>query len=208
MDDSSEDDRPIGTRDIVKAATRLLEDDDSDVTGSPVPEWISQHTPVEKSRPEAESSSDSDEVVDLISQDPKDALHEDKTGFSGPLADNAKRKPSPPAALNKTKNSKGTKLHKADSICFALSNFECTVQSRSKLHQSHMHCVICFGLWGLHVVLISPAHYRTCSSEERQQRKSCQASYSASCWTLPSNNASPSYPRSCCHWWHHSNCDA
>lgn len=72
MDDSSEDDRPIGTRDIVKAATRLLEDDDSDASGSPMPEWISQHTPVEKSRPELQSSSDSDDVVDLISQDPKD----------------------------------------------------------------------------------------------------------------------------------------
>ena len=108
MDDSSEDDRPIGTRDIVKAATRLFEDEDSDVSGSPMPEWISQHTPVEKGKPEPESSSDSDGVVDLISQDPKYAHQNDTKVSAGAPADTAKPKTSQQAAVIKTQILGGT----------------------------------------------------------------------------------------------------
>lgn len=68
MDDSSGDDEPIGARQIVKAANKLLKGGgDSTDDGSPMPEWISQNTPKGKTRPESLSSSDSDDVVDLVS---------------------------------------------------------------------------------------------------------------------------------------------
>ena len=75
MDDSSGDDQPIGARQIAKVANRLLQqDNDSDASGSPMPAWISQHTPVEKAKKPVESSSDSDDIIDLVdSPAPKDA---------------------------------------------------------------------------------------------------------------------------------------
>ena len=142
MDDSSEDDRPIGARDIVKAATRLLEDDDSGVSGSPVPEWISQHTPVEKGKPEPASSSDSDGIVDLISQDPKDARQNDTKRISGAPADTAKRKTSPPADAIKPKTLKGTSVHHAQSNRLELANtwapFYSKIQPVVKMHKPGM----------------------------------------------------------------------
>lgn len=95
MDDSSGDDQPIGARQIVKAATKLLlENHDSDDSGSPMPEWLSQHTPQEKSKPESESSSDSDDVVDLVSPSGKekgpDAQAKASRQKLSPLKDGAK----------------------------------------------------------------------------------------------------------------------
>ena len=63
--DSSDDDVPIGARPVLQAATQMVDlDGESNASGSPMPEWLSQHTPTQKGAATPDSD-DSDDVVDL-----------------------------------------------------------------------------------------------------------------------------------------------
>jgi len=65
--DSSDDDIPIGARPVLQAASTMIDlEEDSDVSGSPMPDWLSQHTPTQKGVASPDSN-DSDKVVDLSS---------------------------------------------------------------------------------------------------------------------------------------------
>jgi hypothetical protein len=63
--DSSDDDVPIGARPVLKAAINMVDlEEGSDASGSPMPEWLSQHTPTQKALGSTDSN-ESDDVVDL-----------------------------------------------------------------------------------------------------------------------------------------------
>ena len=81
MEDSSEDDIPIGARRSFKAATTLDLTQESD-GGSPLPDWISQHTPAAAAK-QSSDSSDSEDGVTLVTQsEPVD--HSQPTGTAAP----------------------------------------------------------------------------------------------------------------------------
>lgn len=101
MAESSDDSGPIGARYAFKAATALqLDSDDDGDKGSPIPEWISQHAtpPSQKVRAIAESS-DSDAIVDLVSQPPPRQEEQEATksqhSRDNGTAEPAARKPEP-----------------------------------------------------------------------------------------------------------------
>ena len=74
MDDSSDDDKPLGDRKVLNATARLL-DTDSD-NESPVPDWISQATP-QKSVVNLDDSSDEEKESPVtkpsVSKETKDS---------------------------------------------------------------------------------------------------------------------------------------
>ena len=70
MADSSDDDLPLGARHNLQAVIQGI-DSDSD-KGSPVPDWISQHTtPAKPQLRESTADSIENDLVDLVSQQPE-----------------------------------------------------------------------------------------------------------------------------------------
>lgn len=68
MGDSSEDDCPIGARTVIKAVTeQLFENESSDNSDSPLPEWLSQSTPAKNPHHLSPDSSGSDGIINLLS---------------------------------------------------------------------------------------------------------------------------------------------
>ena len=108
MEDSSEDDIPIGARRSFKAATTLDLTEDSD-GGSPLPDWISQHTPVTTAK-QSSDSSDSEDGVTLVSQsEPVD--HSQPKGTAAPKQSQATGKA---AAIRKMTTIRTSCLFSAD----------------------------------------------------------------------------------------------
>ena len=91
MENSSEDDVPIGARRSFKAATALDLTEDSD-GGSPLPDWISQHTPVTAAK-QSPDSSDSENGVTIVSQS-EPADDSQPTGTAAPKESQATGKAS------------------------------------------------------------------------------------------------------------------
>ena len=86
MGDSSEDECPIGARAVVKAAAeQFILEEDSENSDSPLPEWISQHTPVKNAKQSTSNSSESDGIINLGSPVTDEKLQAQGTELEGKL---------------------------------------------------------------------------------------------------------------------------